>query len=148
VNVRPANEDDCAEIYRIQVAAVRGLPPDAEGKAGIEKWLATREPSVYAQAMRDEHMVVVEDGGALVGWGGFCAAKREITNVFVAPPHQRRGVGTAIIGALERAARAAGLDTVQLQATGTAIDFYRNVGYEPDPPVGAGASWALMKKAL
>ena len=53
-----------------------------------------------------------------------------------------------VITALEDLARTTGLDTVQLQATGTAIDFYLLKGYQSDPPVKPGADWALMKKAL
>lgn len=146
--VRPAIEADCPEIYRIHMAAARGLPPGTQDKEGIEKWLATREPAVYSEEMQHELMVVAEEDDEVIGWGAFNADKREITNVFVDPPHHRRGIGSAILSVLEDAARHAGLDAVQLQATGTAIDFYLAVGYQGDPPVEPGAEWALMKKAL
>ena len=146
--VRPAIRADCEAIYRVQVDAVRGLPPGTQGKDGIEKWLATREPAVYAEEMQKELMVVAEEDGELLGWGALCSEKEEITNVFVDPEHHRRGVGTAIVSVLEDAARHGGLDAVQLQATGTAIEFYLAIGYQSDPPVGPGAEWALMKKAL
>jgi len=148
VSLRHAIEADCPEIYRIQVAAVRGLPGGTQGKEGIEQWLATREPAVYAKAMEHDLFVVAEAAGVLLGWGALNVDKQEITNVFVDPPQHRRGVGTAIIRMLEDRAREAGLDTVQLQATGTAIDFYLATGYRADPPVQSGAEWALMKKAL
>ena len=146
--VRLATDADCEDIYRVHVAAVRGLPSGTQGKEGIESWLATREPAVYAKEMRDELLVVAEESGDLIGWGAFNAEKTEITNVFVHPEHHRRGVGSAIISVLEDAARASGLDSVQLQATGTAIEFYLATGYQSDPPVAPGAEWALMKKAL
>lgn len=146
--VRPAMESDCPEIYRVQVAAIRGLPAGSQGRAGIEKWLASREPSVYAREMETEFFVVAEECDELVGWGAFNEDKKEITNVFVDPPHHRRGIGSAIISVLEDAARHVGLESVQLQATGTAIDFYLAAGYQSDPPVESGVEWALMKKAL
>jgi GNAT superfamily N-acetyltransferase len=74
--------------------------------------------------------------------------KREITNVFVDPAFHRRRIGTKIIARLEGLAADAGIDVVQLQATGTAIDFYSVNGYQPDPPVAPGADWAVMKKRL
>lgn len=148
LTVRPAVEADCPDIYRVHVAAVRGLPPGTEGKDGIEKWLATREPACYAEAMQEEQTLVVEQGGEIVGWGALSAGKEQITNVFVDPAHQRCGIGREIIAALEAAARRAGLARVALQATGTAIDFYRAVGYESDPPAPPGAAWALMQKPL
>jgi putative acetyltransferase len=148
VAVRPATPSDCVGIYHVHVAAVRGLPASSPGRDGVERWLDTREPAVYAQEMETQYIVVAEHDGEIRGWGAFSADKEEITNVFVHPRHHRNGVGTAIISALEDAARAAGLGSVHLQATGTAIDFYHATGYASDPPVGPGADWALMKKAL
>ncbi len=148
MNVRPATEADSREIHRVHVAAVRGLPPGRQDKAGIERWLAAREPEAYARDMDDEYMVVAEEGGTVIGWGAFNADKRAVTNVFVDPPHHRRGAGTSILRALENAAREAGLRSIHLQAAGTAIEFYRANGYRTDSPVESGAEWALMKKAL
>lgn len=146
--VRPATAADCKEIHRIQVAAVRDLPPGTQDQQGVERWLDAREPSVYAEQMLSELLVVAEEYGELVGWAALDAAKHQITNVFVDPPHHRRGIGTALLSVLEDAARQAGLASVQLQATGSAIDFYLASGYQPDPPVSPGAQWALMKKPL
>lgn len=146
--VRPATDADCHQIHRVHVAAVRGLPPGTQGKAGIEAWLAKREPAVYARDMQKEFVVVAEEDGEIIGWGAFSADKEAITNVFVDPPQHRRGVGTAIITVLEDVARHVGLDSVKLQAAGTAIEFYLATGYQSDPPVEPGAEWALMRKAL
>jgi GNAT superfamily N-acetyltransferase len=148
VHVRPATEADCAMIHSIHAAATRGLPKGAAGSAGVEEFLKSRSPASYADDMQRESFVVAERAGDVVGWGAFHAGKQEITNVFVTPAQQRTGVGTAVITALEDLAHAAGVDTVQLQATGTAIDFYLLKGYQSDPPVQPGADWALMKKAF
>ena len=148
VHVRPALEADCTMIHNIHAAATRGLPRGAAGSAGVEQFLASRNPAAYAEDMQHESFIVAERAGDIVAWGAFHADKQEITNVFVAPDHQRSGIGTVVISALEDLARTAGLDTVQLQATGTAIDFYLLKGYQSDPPVKPGADWALMKKAL
>ncbi len=147
VEVRVATEADCEDIYRIQVAAIRSLPGGSQGKDGIEKWLAGQQPSVYARSMAEELFIVAEDDG-VIGWGALSVAKREITNVFVDPAFHRRRIGTKIIARLEALAADAGIDAVQLQATGTAIDFYSANGYQPDPPVAPGADWAVMKKRL
>jgi N-acetylglutamate synthase-like GNAT family acetyltransferase len=148
LTVRSATESDCPEIYRVHVAAVRSLPPAAQGGDGVEKWLASRAPAQYAQEMQAEVFVVAEDGTQIVGWGALNVPGEQITNVFVDPDHHRQRVGTAIITRLESAAREAGIEEVQLRAAGTAIDFYLAVGYQSDPPVAPGAEWALMKKML
>ena len=147
VDVRAATEADCEDIYRIQVDAIHSLPGGSQGKAGIEEWLAGQNPSVYAQSMTEDLFIVAEDDG-IIGWGSLSVPKKEIRNVFVDPGFHRRRVGTAILAGLEELAGKAGIDIVQLQATGTAIEFYLANGYQSDPPVAPGADWALMKKRL
>ena len=147
VDVRAATEADCEDIYRIQVDAIHSLPGGSQGKAGIEEWLAGQNPSVYAQSMTEDLFIVAEDDG-IIGWGSLSVPKKEIRNVFVDPGFHRRRVGTEILAGLEELAGKAGIDIVQLQATGTAIDFYLANGYQSDPPVKPGADWALMKKRL
>ena len=148
MRVREANKDDCEAIYKVHVSAINGLPSGAEGSEGVQEWLKTRKPSVYEQEMQSETFVVIEDDGEIVGWGALSLPKAEITNVFVDPTHHRRGVGTAILAELEAVAQASGLTAVQLQATGTAIDFYLATGYRSDQPIMADAAWALMKKGV
>ena len=148
VDIRTATEADCEAIYKIQMAAVRALPSGAQGKAGVERWLAGQEPSVYARSMATEDYIVAELNGVIVAWGALSVPKQEITNIFVDPEFHRRRIGTAIIVRLESLAGIAEIDVVSLQATGTAINFYIANGYQADPPVKPGASWALMKKQL
>ena len=148
VNVRPATGADCENIYRIHVAAIRALPAGAQGKTGVERWLADQTPSVYARSMNEESFIVVELDDDIVAWGALSVPKQEITNVFVDPAFHRRKIGTAIIAQLESLAGGAGIKDVRLQATGTAIDFYIANGYRADPPVEPGADWALMTKRL
>jgi len=148
VDVRAATEADCEAIYQIQVAAIRALPHGAQGKDGIEQWLAGQEPAVYARSMIEESFIVAEIDDIIVAWGALSVPKQEITNVFVDPAFHRQRLGTAIISQLESLAGESAIDVVQLQATGTAIGFYLANGYQSDPPVAPGADWALMKKRL
>jgi GNAT superfamily N-acetyltransferase len=146
--IRSATELDCSEISRIHAIAVRALPSGTKGKHGIEQWLSSRKPSVYVHEMKTELFVVAEEETAILGWGALNLEKQQITNVFVDPEHHRRRIGTAIVKQLEEAATAAGIANIHLQATGTAIDFYRTIGFHADPPVADGADWAMFKKVL
>lgn len=148
VDVRAATEADCDEIYRIHVAAIRAQPSGAQGKAGIERWLAGQKPSLYALSMAEESFAVAELDDGIVAWGALSVPKQEITNVYVDPAFHRRHIGSAIIARLESLAVDVEIQDIRLQATGTAIDFYIANGYRADPPVGPDANWALMTKRL
>ncbi len=148
MHVREANKDDCEAIYKVHVSAINGLPRGVQGSEGVQEWLQTRKPSVYEQEMQSETFVVAEDNGEIVGWSALSIPKAEITNVFVDPAHHRRGIGAAMLAELEAVAQASGLTAVQLQATGTAIDFYLATGYRSDKPITADAAWALMRKSV
>jgi N-acetylglutamate synthase-like GNAT family acetyltransferase len=148
MRIRAATLDDCADLHRVQDSAIRGIHANKSMDKGVVDYLAKREPASYAQEMEAERFVVVEKGGQVVGYGALHVPKTEITSVFVDPAHHRKGVGRAILSALEKLAQEEGLETVQLRATGTAIIFYLATGYQSDPPVKPGAEWALMKKKL
>ena len=54
-------------------------------------------------------------------------------NIAVQPGNARRGIGAALVGWLEAAARSAGIGQVYLEAraaNGAALMFYRRLGYE------------------
>ncbi len=58
-----------------------------------------------------------------------------VQRVAVAADWRRRGVGRALMAAVEDAARAAGCTRVQLGAQLTALAFYRRLGYSAHGPV-------------
>ena len=72
-------------------------------------------------------VVVVWREGALVGTGAILGD--HIMAVFVHPDHQRRGIGTALMGDLEEAARAAGRRRVHLDVSLPSRPFYESRGY-------------------
>jgi GNAT superfamily N-acetyltransferase len=149
VAVSPRNSnDDCVDIHRVQDRAIRGIQTGKPMGKDVAAYLEKREPDSCAKEMENECFVIVEDGEQVIGYGALHVPKNEITSVFVDPDHQRRGTGRIILTELEKLARRYGIEVVQLQATGTAILFYRAAGYQPDPPVGSDAEWAQMKKKL
>jgi len=150
VKIRPAGDRDIEAIHVVHMLAVKGLqetdPRADEQREGVDEWVAERRPSDIAEEMRNEHFVVMADDAEILGFGALHIPKSVITSVFVNPRHQRLGIGRALLAELEATAREAELKVVQLQATGTAIEFYLKTGYQSDPPVEPGADWARMKK--
>lgn len=58
--------------------------------------------------------------------------RAQLISMWVAPAYRRGGVGTALIAAIQRWARAGGVSTLQLMVTShnhAAIEFYKRVGF-------------------
>jgi GNAT superfamily N-acetyltransferase len=151
VNIRPATEEDFDAIHAVHVASMKHLretAPSADEKErkGVDAFIAKRCPADVAAEMRAQRFVVMEDDSGILGFGALHVPKAEITMVFVCPTHQRQGIGRALLAELESMASLAGLNEVQLRATGMAIGFYLKTGYQSDPPVRPDAEWALMMK--
>ena len=86
-----------------------------DARAEVATFLADPDRTAWA---------ALDGDAALLGWVGAIRVYEghvwELHPLVVAPGHQRRGVGTALVRALEEAARAAGVLTVTL---GTDDDF-------------------------
>ncbi len=77
-----------------------------------------------------EYRLVAENGGRIVGIGCMVARKNELRACYVLPSASRNGVGTAILRALERAARDQGATALEADASLNAEPSYRSSGYE------------------
>ena len=75
---------------------------------------------------------VAEVGGGLAGWASREALDDEITDLWVDPSHQTKGLGAALLGAMEAEILAAGFEASRLQTHArntAAIGFFRKHGY-------------------
>lgn len=91
-----------------------------------------RERNVPEELDREfgpSHALVFEDDGLLVGVGALSGD--EIRRLYVHPDAQGAGVGSALLTALEQAARAAGRTSLRLDASPSSVGFYVRHGYLP-----------------
>lgn len=75
---------------------------------------------------------VAEFGSRSVGWGAREAGDNVITDLWVDPAYQRRGIGTALLGKLEEEIVALGYGSAYLETharNSVAIHLYKNCGY-------------------
>jgi GNAT superfamily N-acetyltransferase len=131
---------------------------------------------VDTQLLSDETYFVVEDGGQIVGCGGWsfrstlfggdaragrdsstldpATQAAKIRAFFVEPKHARRGIGSLLLEHCEQQARARGFARVELMATLPGVKLYAARGYVARPQVefdvGSGESieFIPMQKAL
>jgi putative acetyltransferase len=129
------SEAELASIYRPEVR--HAFSPDQLIAAGV-------------------HFVTAWDGAEAVGCGGVapCDGYGELKRIFTTRAARGRGVGRAVVAALEHWARARGLPLMRLE-TGSdspdAIALYGRMGYARRGPFGAYAengSGVFMEKRL
>jgi GNAT superfamily N-acetyltransferase len=131
---------------------------------------------VDTQLLADATYFVVEDGGQIVGCGGWsfrstlfggdaragrdssildpATEAAKIRAFFVDPSHARRGIGSLLLEHCEKQARAHGYAQVELMATLPGVRLYAARGYAGSPrvhiDVGSGETieFIPMRKAL
>ena len=80
------------------------------------------------------HLVAVDDDGTVVGTCRLIDAGDGVMRVgrlCVRAGARRRGVAVALLGQVEREARAAGARTLAMHAQTHALPLYESLGYEP-----------------
>lgn len=149
-SLRKASEHDVAVLRELIDASVRGLQAGDYSPSQIESALA----SVYgvdSQLIADGTYFVVEAEGVIVACGGWSQRKTlyggdvwkaredtlldprkdaaKIRAFFVHPNWVRRGIGTILLDACERAAAEAGFRRFEMGATLSGVPLYRARGY-------------------
>ncbi|MEV0319636.1 GNAT family N-acetyltransferase [Streptomyces sp. NPDC050658] len=150
------------------VCRVAVEPGDLEACFAVRKEVFVVEQRVPENLEYDEydaaavHVLAVGDDGLPLGTGrlltGDAAAAKNggdagvgaLGRLAVTRAARGLGVGAALVGAIEDAARARGLAAVDLHAQTHALGFYERLGYEvygPEFP-DAGIPHRAMRKAL
>ncbi|MFF8639486.1 GNAT family N-acetyltransferase [Streptomyces sp. NPDC015345] len=151
VTIRVARDPDdlaaCFAVRKDVFVAEQQVPEELEYDeydAGAVHVLAVREDGVplgTGRLLTGAAAAAKNGGDATVGALGRLAVTRAARGL---------GVGAALVGAIEDAARARGLTAVDLHAQTQALGFYERLGYEaygPEFP-DAGIPHQAMRKAL
>ncbi|MFE2509788.1 GNAT family N-acetyltransferase [Streptomyces naganishii] len=143
----PADREACFAVRKQVFVAEQGVPEDIEYDAHDAvalHVLAVREdglPLGTGRLLYGEAAAAKTGGEAGVGSLGRLAVARQARG---------RGVGVALVRAIEDAARARGLTAVDLHAQTHALGFYERLGYEaygPEFP-DAGIPHRAMRRVL
>ena len=149
-SIRKARLDDRSNIQQLIAESARGLSRADYNDAQIEAAIATVF-GVDTDLIADGTYFMAEDGGVLVGCGGWSRRKTlfggdqfadrdasyldpasdpaKIRAFFIHPEHARKGVGRAILKWCEAEAAAHGFRAIELMATLPGVKFYEACGY-------------------
>jgi GNAT superfamily N-acetyltransferase len=175
-HIRLATREDTAELQHLIAASVRGLQAGdysadqmeaaIAGVYGVDTTLID-DGTYFAAEIRDE----ATQQTTIVGCGGWSRWKTlfggdqwhgrdellldpvheaaKIRAFFVHPSWARRGIGTLILDACERAAVTAGFRRLEMASTLTGVKFYEACGYSQrerfDVPLENGSSIAVVR---
>lgn len=150
--IRPATPEDAPGIADVNVRAwrhaYRGMIPDA--------YLDALEPTTLtarvSETLRRRATILVAAPGAVVGFSWVSTSRdedapagtAEVIAHYVAPEHQRRGVGRALMAESLHLAASQGARRVTLwvlQANDAARAFYAALGFAPDGAIKATQRW-------
>lgn len=135
----------CAIHVRAILEACRlDYPPEQ-----LAAWVAPYRPAWHRQALADPGLWWWV-GGHGEAPGGFACWDPNgwVTLLYVDPTQARRGLGRALLGAVEAEAKLLGLPGLRLKATVTAAPFYRGLGYQDGGRTedGVGKACHRMRK--
>jgi putative acetyltransferase len=132
--IRGMRLEDARAFLEIHHAAVHGLAPRDYSPDVIDAWAPMPILDEHVEKVRSnpdgEMRLIAERDGRIVGIGCLIAGNGELRACYVAPEASRRGVGSAIVGAIESAAREQGIAHLDVDSSVTAEPFYAVLGYE------------------
>jgi len=122
----------------------------ANDPATLERWLRNKTESSFMGWLADaSNFVAVAELDAVIRGVGMVHASGELRLCYVEPGFQLRGVGRALLVALEQRAQQWGLAELRLQSSVGACEFYERHGYmssgPPEQAFGVVAGYPYTK---
>jgi GNAT superfamily N-acetyltransferase len=127
-------------------AVIRACLPLLDGldDAAFSAVAASLTPdALHAELGSAVALVITDSTGRVLGLGAIDGA--ELKWLYVLPPRQRQGLGTALLEALEIRARDAGWERLLLEASPGAAGFFRALGYAGEDVVVRRAGEARFR---
>ncbi|MCF7752221.1 GNAT family N-acetyltransferase [Bacillus subtilis subsp. subtilis] len=121
--------EEADRLWGLRTRCVRELCSTAYRPEVIAQWAASPPPAQYRDLIARGGCVVAEDGaGQLLGYGILDTAGNEIDALFVDPDRGGRGIGQALMQALQALADPA--RPLVLSASLNAVPFYLRCGFQ------------------
>ena len=130
--IRPYRASDLDGVIAIFLRAIREVASRDYDQAQIDAW-AQVDRDAWAPRRLSRPTWVVAVGEALAGFADL-EPNGHLDMMFVHPGHQRRGVATALLAAVEAAAREQGLTRLSTEASITAHPFFEARGFSVITP--------------
>ncbi|MBB4864396.1 putative N-acetyltransferase YhbS [Pseudomonas nitritireducens] len=127
LKIRQARSEDAAAISRVIVAAVRESNSQDYPASVIDSVVAHFTPERVIELLQQRLVFVALLSDQIVGTGALDGST--VRSLFVAPQQQRKGIGQALMGQIEKAALERGVEALLVPSSLTAERFYARLGY-------------------
>jgi putative acetyltransferase len=127
--LRPYLASDTPILAQIFVAAIQELTGDDYNAAQQEAWAAAAEDeAAFGKKLASELTLIATMQNSPVGFASLKGADH-IEMLYVHPSAAGQGVGAMLVDALEKLAGARGAKTLSVDASDSALDFFKKRGY-------------------
>lgn len=123
----PATSADIPALWELRTRALRKQCAAHYEPGILSTWAAARAPATYPALLAQGGGIKAHIGGELAGYAILALERNEIDAVFVEPQFAGRGVGKALLRALEQMAKQPA--ALHLYASLNAVPFYEAAGY-------------------
>lgn len=128
LKVRPASPDDMPHIAHLFHETVHRINVRDYSARQVSAWAPEElDAAFWLERLSTRRTYVAEAGNLVAGFGELCDGGF-IDAFYVHSAFQRRGVGKALYGMLERAAREAGAERIRAEVSLTARPFFEAMG--------------------
>ncbi|MFK8400773.1 GNAT family N-acetyltransferase [Pseudomonas sp. BGr12] len=127
LTIRQARSDDATAISQVIVAAVRESNGQDYPASVIELVVANFTPERVIELLQQRLVFVALLDDEIVGTGALDG--HTVRSLFIAPQQQRKGIGQALMGQIEKAALERGIEALLVPSSLTAESFYARLGY-------------------
>ena len=125
--IRPAREDDAADISGVILRALRETNAKDYTDAIIARVERSFRPDAVRELIGKRTVFVATVGERIVGTASLDGSV--VRTVFVAPDVQGRGIGKLLMDEIERSARERSIAALTVSSSVTAETFYAGLGF-------------------
>lgn len=128
--LRPFLPGDTMALRDLFAQSVEELTADDYDEEQRLAWIsAAEDAAAFGRRLSAGLTLVVQVAGEYLGFASL-KNNRAIDMLYVHPYHAGEGIGTALVVALEKIAAARGSETIEVDASDTAVPFFERHGYE------------------
>jgi len=126
--LRPYLASDMPMLATIFVAAIQELTGDDYSEAQQEAWAAVADDEEFGRRLAADLTLIATLQDSPVGFASL-RGKDHIRMLYVHPSLAGQGVASMLVDALEKLAGSRGAKSLSVDASDTALDFFKKRGY-------------------